>query len=41
MLIEIEPETSLFLSKLQEIRIKTDSDTDLSVLNNDSRYAES
>ena len=36
MLIEIEPETSLFLSKLQEIRIKTDSDTDLSVLNNDS-----
>ena len=36
MLLEIEPETVLFLSKLQEIRIKTDSGTDLSVLKNDS-----
>ena len=36
MLQDIEPETSLFLSKLQEIRIKTDTGTDLTILKNDS-----
>ena len=41
MLLEIEPETVLFLSKLQEIRIKTDSGTDLSVLKNDSAMPKS
>lgn len=35
MLQDIEPETSLFLSKLQEIRIKTDTGTDLTILKND------
>lgn len=36
MLLDIEPETILFLSKLQEIGIKTDSGTDYSILKNDS-----
>ena len=36
MLQDIEPETILFLSKLQEIRIKTDTGTDLTILKNDS-----
>ena len=36
MLLDIEPETILFLSKLQEIRIKTDTGTDLTILKNDS-----
>ena len=34
MLLEIEPETILFLSKLQEIRIETDTGTDLTILKN-------
>ena len=34
MLLEIEPETVLFLSKLQEIRIQTDTGTDLIILKN-------
>ena len=34
MLHEIEPETVLFLSKLQEIRIETDTGTDLAILKN-------
>lgn len=34
MLLEIEPETILFLSKLQEIRIQTDTGTDLTILKN-------
>ena len=34
MLLEIEPETILFLSKLQEIRIQTDTGTDLVILKN-------
>ena len=40
MLLEIEPETILFLSKLQEIRIKTDSGTDFAILKNDDSRPE-
>lgn len=36
MLQDIDPETILFLSKLQDIRIKTDTGTDLAILKNDS-----
>ena len=40
MLLDIEPETFLFLSKLQEIRIQTDSGTNLSILKNDAAMPE-
>ena len=40
MLLQIEPETILFLSKLQEIRIKTDNGTDFSILKNDTSMPE-
>ena len=40
MLLDIEPETFLFLSKLQEIHIKTDSGTHLSILKNDAAMPE-
>ncbi len=40
MLLQIEPETILFLSKLQEIRIKTDNGTDFSILKNDASMPE-
>ena len=40
MLLDIEPETFLFLSKLQEIHIKTDSGTHLSILKNDTALPE-
>ena len=36
MLQDIDPETILFLSKLQDIQIKTDTGTDLTILKNDS-----
>ena len=36
MIQDIDPETILFLSKLQDIRIKTDTGTDLAILKNDS-----
>jgi predicted transcriptional regulator len=36
MLQDIDPETILFLSKLQDIQIKTDTGTDLAILKNDS-----
>ncbi len=38
MLLEIEPETILFLSKLQEIRIETDTGTDLAILKNADEF---
>ena len=38
MLLEIEPETVLFLSKLQEIRIQTDTGTDLIILKNADEF---
>ena len=40
MLYDIEPETILFLSKLQEIRIETDTGIDLSILKNDTAMPE-
>ena len=40
MLLEIEPETILFLSKLQEIHIKTDSGSKFSILKNDTAMPE-
>ena len=40
MLLEIEPETILFLSKLREIRIKTDSGTDFSITKNNDAMPE-
>ena len=38
MLLEIEPETILFLSKLQEFRITTDTGTDLAILKNADEF---
>ena len=38
MLMEIKPETVLFLSKLQEIRIETDTGTDLTILKNADEF---
>ena len=38
MLMEIKPETILFLSKLQEIRIETDTGTDLAILKNADEF---
>ena len=40
MLQDIEPETILFLSKLQEIRIKTDTGIDFTILKDDERLPE-
>ena len=38
MLLEIEPETILFLSKLQEIQIETDTGTDFAILKNADEF---
>lgn len=38
MLLELEQETILFLSKLQEIRIETDTGTDLTILKNADEF---
>ena len=40
MLLDIEPETFLFLSKLKEIHIKTDSGTNLKISKNDAAMPE-
>ena len=40
MLQDVEPETILFLSKLQEIKIKTDSGDDFTILKDDSTTPE-
>lgn len=40
MLLDIEPETTLFLSKLKEIRVKIDDDNDLTILKDDRKKHE-